>query len=254
MMFATTAAFAQYPTNGLVAYFPLNGDGNDVGPNSITPTYYAATTVANRFSEADRSVSLASANQEYIEYDMTANSALQLTGDFTIGFWSKMGTGYVADECFLSLGGKVVFSLALPGNGSTRMMYSTTVPSGGGSASQSFGPTIWNHFIITRSGGTVSAYRNNSFAGSSSVGTAAITYDSNPVLRLGRNQAGGGSLNASMDDVFIYNRALDATEIGQVYNSGVCNPITQAVTATGPTTFCAGVPVDYTLSGLPLIS
>ncbi len=252
MMFAATAAFAQYPTNGLVAYFPLNGDGNDVGPNSIAPAYYDGTTVANRNSEANKSVAFVAANLEYIEYDMAANSALQVDGDFTVCFWAKATTGFTSGEMLLSLGGKIEFSINANQNGSGTLLSAIATSTGGGTGyNQVANPTAWNHYLFTRTGGSTSFYLNNTWYGSSS-GGGTITYDSNPILRIARDQSGAGYFNGTVDDVFIYNRALDATERANVVAEGVCNAITQPVTASASSIyFCAGVPVEYTLSNLP---
>jgi hypothetical protein len=75
---------ADIPTDGLVAWFPLDGDASDVGPNNIGHDYFSATATTNRFGEA-ASALLFNGTNDWIQGD----SELFPQDDRTIAFWAK---------------------------------------------------------------------------------------------------------------------------------------------------------------------
>ncbi len=248
LMLLSGVAMAQYPTNGLVAYFPLNGNGDDVGPNAITPSYFNAEAADNRNAEAGRSVHFTAGDQEYIDYDMTAHPELQLSGDFTIAFWAKVDPGYSSGAFLFSLSGAVQFSLLSNPNGSATIVRELYTSNGGGIGYPSLpSPTTWNHFMVIRSGDTYSFYRNNAFVNSSSNSSGTLSFDSNMRLRIAMAQDDSGELDGSVDDLFIYSRALDASERTQVNSHGVCLPVSGTLTIDGPTSLCADGQATYTI-------
>ncbi len=75
----------------------------------------------------------------------------------------------------------------------------------------------FSHLVTTYDGATLTYYINGSPAGSVS-GTYVAPISSS--LELGGNQSDLWSTNSVIDDVRIYNRALSASEISQLYNLG----------------------------------
>ena len=104
----------------------------------------------------------------------------------------------------------------------------------------------WHHFGVVRDqdNSVVRAYRDGELIspGDRATTTTALSIDSGGLL-FGQEQdtVGGGfgatqSLDGTLDDVRIYNRALSATEIRQLYNQGAgtkqnvtINPLTQGL-------------------------
>ena len=52
-IFFTIDAFCQFPTNGLVGYWPFNGNANDESNNGHNGTVSGATLVADRFGNVN---------------------------------------------------------------------------------------------------------------------------------------------------------------------------------------------------------
>lgn len=76
----------------------------------------------------------------------------------------------------------------------------------------------WNHYMCTYDGATIKGYRNGVLVVSTSV-TGSISH-STVSLQIGKYSTNPQYFSGLLDDVRIYNRALSATEIKQLYNSG----------------------------------
>ena len=94
------------------------------------------------------------------------------------------------------------------------------VNSGSGAVGGEVGSTAmvvgnWYHIVGTFDGSTVSIYLNGSLQAS---GTHALTLASgNKAFRFGNNLNSDGQLNGSLDDIRIYNRAIPASEVRELY-------------------------------------
>ncbi len=80
---------------------------------------------------------------------------------------------------------------------------------------------VWNHFATTFDGSVARLYWNGSLVTTSEYNGSIPTPDRN-FLSLGAYPAFGsyGALNGSIDEVGIWDRALNSTEISDLYNSG----------------------------------
>lgn len=246
LMLLSGVAMAQYPTNGLVAFFPLNGNGNDAGPNSITPASYSAANAQNRNTEDDKCLEFVSANGNFIEYDIQTHTELQLTGNFTIGFWVKATPETQLGTYMLSIGDQIGLEFRKSGANVSIRLHGY----GGFSSGSTINSTgnVWTHVIVTRTDNALTMYYNNSPNTSMSGLTGVVgVYEPTHTLRLGSGQV-GANMDAFMDDLFIYDRALDATERDALQAFGTCVPVTSGPTVTANGPICAGVPMDFTLS------
>jgi hypothetical protein len=251
LMLLSGVAMAQYPTNGLVAYFPLNGNGNDVGPNAIIPTYFEAESVENRSANQNYAASFTAGNAEYAAYDMAVNSMLELENNYSIGFWSKADANAQAGEVLLSLGGGIEFSYAAASPSGLGIKVSInqdgTVTESDVAAIANI-TTQWNHFMLLRGTSSYVLFVNGTSQGTITLLPGTIEYATDQLL-IGRGQSGSNEFNGSMDDVFIYDRTLSSTERANVRNSGLCIAVSSTVTfSSSPSIICAGVPVDFTLN------
>ncbi|MCF8277076.1 MAG: T9SS type A sorting domain-containing protein [Flavobacteriales bacterium] len=257
LMLLSGVSMAQYPTSGLVAYFPLDGNGNAAGPSTITPSVFSALGATDRNGEANKCLQFVSASDHKVNYSLDDNAALQLTGDFTIAFWSKSSPELVANAMLVSLADKAGFHHALV-NGNVRL-YGFLYTSGGGGfqygGNLPNAQTTWRHYVLMREGGTYYMYVNNGFQGSASAGLDPISYSAGDVFSLGQNatanatgaQTATGKLDGYLDDLLVYDRALDETERGQVFAFNTCLAINSVPTVTAAGPACAGQEVEYTL-------
>ncbi len=94
----STIAFAQIPTSGLVAYWPLNGDFTDAGPNVINGTNFASTATANKNGVANSAIDFANplaTVAQYATHPINSNVNFTGTQNFTITFLMYINSPYV---------------------------------------------------------------------------------------------------------------------------------------------------------------
>ena len=81
---------AQIPTDGLVAYFPFNGNANDASANGNDGTVYGATLTNDRYSVTNSAYFFDGISS----YILVSNSpSLSLT-NITISLWVKPAPGF----------------------------------------------------------------------------------------------------------------------------------------------------------------
>ena len=69
------------PSNGLVGWWPFNGNANDESGNNLNGTVNGASLVSDRFGSANKSYSF-NGTSNYIE--VADNNLLDITGSLTI--------------------------------------------------------------------------------------------------------------------------------------------------------------------------
>ena len=94
ILFITSSMTAQVITNGLVGYWPLDGDANDTSGNGIHGTVYGAIPTSDQAGNFESAYSFDGAN-DYIQ--IPANALLNQSNDFTISVWAKLATGATAN-------------------------------------------------------------------------------------------------------------------------------------------------------------
>lgn len=109
---------------------------------------------------------------------------------------------------------------------------------------------VWEHYVLTADGTNKKTYKNgvlvstwtNISSCSMSNGTGSLTIGS------GGGWGGTSWMNGKIDDIGIWNRALTACEITQLYNAAVYT--TPTITALGSTTLCSGTTATLSTSAI----
>lgn len=165
------------------------------------------------------------------DYASIASPATLRNQDFTIGFWVKPGTQdnsiiSMLDFAHESAQGWVIQSE----DATTNKYYYFTYRSGGGyQPAGGFGAGIgiqytsdvWQYITYTKRGTTVKGYKNGvEVFTPADAASATVTYGTTENLFIGAcvSQA-ARNMTGEIDDVRIYNRALSAQEISNLYNS-----------------------------------
>lgn len=152
----------------------------------------------------------------------TVNNPLTAVGDFTISVWAKRNaTGSV-----LQLRGTMLEKLGIGlgiSNGTTMTTAGTTliVTLDGAattffSTGKTWNDTNWHHFVLMRSGGTISVYMDNSI-GTTSVIVPVLSANNGFVL----GSRGGALNNIAHSQAIVWDRALTVGEIAEIYNAGL---------------------------------
>jgi hypothetical protein len=218
--FISFSLFAQIPTSGLVAYWPMNGNFNDAGPNAIHGTNAGATATTNKFGAASSAMNFSNPGSTVPQYAThPINAALNFTGtqNFTISLLAYASSPYVHAGGFydngVNSGGPAVWFWSSP-YPEIRFNYkngSIGVPNG------SFSLGTWYHITCVRDNGALKTYVNGILKATGTEGTQTPSY---PLpARFGTMYYSGFSppeyngLNGKIDELRIYNRALSAGEI-----------------------------------------
>lgn len=96
----------------------------------------------------------------------------------------------------------------------------------------------WNHFVFIHNGTTAFVYKNGQLIGSQNFTNNTINQNSLNRFWLGRTIFGASSFLGIVDELRIYNRALSAQEVSDIYAAmPQCEPNTASVSLTGCSPF-----------------
>ncbi len=210
------ASYAQHPTNGLVGYYPFNGNTNDESGAGNNGTNYGATLTTDRFGNQDAAYSFDGVS-DYIDL---GTSDASITNHFTFSAWIKttMTTngeivGYRFDthpynwrQLRMWNNGTVLFNLR---DASALPQVSISFP---------VNDDQWHLLTGVYDATGVHLYVDGQLRATAS-GQAPNIAPTN--LRIG-SRAGWNDLfySGSIDEVMIYNRGLTAAEVTAIYNAG----------------------------------
>lgn len=239
----TQTLFAQVPsyvpTNGLVGYWPFNGNANDESGNGNNGTINGATLTTDRFGNNSSAFDF-DGQSNYIE--VVSSNSLNVTNSYTLSVWIN-----VSQWSFLSpIDEHSIISKIDNGNWYGGYEVWTTNNNGtiahsgniGNSnvliTSSNYIENVWYNVLLTYDGNSLKMFVNgilvNSQSKSGQIQTSSIP------LRFGR-RGGAGFYNnwfkGKIDDIGIWNRALTQQEITNLYNSANSNECLTMVINTG---------------------
>jgi len=208
---------SHWSMQGLVGWWRMNearwnGVNNDVidssGRGNHGKAYNGVTTA---LSERGRAGSFDGVD----DYVSCGNISSTANGTATVSAWFKLGSQLLSSRA-------ITYNLRLLGDGST---YMYIYPSAGGTGYvvvpvSSWKFNAWNHIAVTWSGDgtTVKGYVNGNIMINNVTGVMAIQniYSDN-IFTIGARYTGSNYFNNLIDDVRVYNRALSANEVWQLY-------------------------------------
>lgn len=207
---------------GLVAYYPFDGSGNDASGNGYHGTLqggvkYALgrTGMAAQFDGVNDFVSVAS------------NPGLNLTNKFTVSAWifqqSAQSNGYrIVDKCSAGIADGWTFDTYGNGNGGCRLrMQAADLTGRSVVGTTDYTLLAWHHVVATVSGTTGAVYFDGLLNGDGLVGQ--IPSNSLDLFIGGPHPYNAGVVeffNGLIDDVRIYKRTLSAAEVEDLFNAG----------------------------------
>jgi len=219
-------------SSGLVAYYPFNGNANDVSGNGNNGVVSGATLTADRFGNANNAYYFDGISSQISIAD---NATLNPTNAMTATLWFK-ADGAIPNPTWRPLLQKVNwvsgedyrgYNIRFDHNstGCPVQQYFINVHFDVQNIRQQFNQCIdfstlstWNFITSVYDGNNVSLYLNGVLQGSTPA-TGPIT-PSTSNLYIGYGNFGTGVyqyVKGVIDDVHIYNRALSTNEIVQLY-------------------------------------
>ena len=221
--------------SGLVSYYKLDETSgttlDDAHGNNDLTTHNSPTLGAT--GKINNAVDFEKDNSQYAT--ASDDNSLDVTTGITINVWIKPETsgGIVlrkGDEMYdlstRSDNSKVQCNVKVGAN-----KYNIQ-----SSSAQTLG--VWTMWTMTYDGETLRLYKNGTLDTSLTDPSGNINTD-NYGLGLAGNYLGGGNFDGLIDEVGLWNRALNSSEINDLYNNG------DGITYTGELTISLLSPVDY---------
>lgn len=248
---------AQDPfTNGLVAYYPFNGNATDASGNLNNGTVNNAILCTNRFGVIGAAYEFNGVNSSISVPD--ASNLNFANHDLTVSVWAELHTLSQAPQSGVVFLGKDngggnkpkwfffwgYVSASIPGR---NVAFHINNPSGGAyyGAPYLYSPAVgsWHHYLFVKAGTNYSLSVDGVLV-STSTGQDIPSGITAP-LTIGTAE-GMPSLLGQLDDIRIYNRALSTTEIEALYKyeSG---PRVALVKAVKPSLFNLSLGTIYQL-------
>ena len=200
-VFFAETSYAQIPTEGLVGYWPFNGNANDESGNGYNGTVFGATLIPDRGGNANSAYYFDGINDKITtEQEYFANNN-QVSVSLWVKFIPPSPVSYFlmcSDFGVATHNDSVAMAISLPGTNSA------------------FGYPCnneWEHFVGTYNGTYIRAYLNGVYVDSTL--WPGNLYPFQWPLIFGYFDS---YWKGSLDDIRIYDRVLNATEVDILYN------------------------------------
>lgn len=205
----TTSQAQNFLTNGLVGYWPFNGNANDASGNNLNGTINGATLTADRFG---RTASAYGFNGINNSISINSSPSLQLATNLTISFWMKFTNNGAGGMIICKGNGESAYSVGgTPGGiGFNHQNVNNMV------LSQPSPSNVWFQMVCTMNGTNARIYFNGQL---NKVGIGETLGTGTGALTIGMiNSAQPSYFAGLLDDFRIYNRALSSNEVAQLYS------------------------------------
>jgi hypothetical protein len=211
------------PTNGLIAWWPFNGNANDVSGNGNNGTVFNALLTTDRYGNNNSSYLFNSSSSSHISLNNSIGNFG--TSNFTISWWqSRIFTNAASASCVFgkrnAIGlGNLIQTNSNPGfeirQGTSNPDY---VADNGVSV---YNSPDWFHSVVVRKDTQILVYVNGSLTHTFS-NPIIQNLNNNALAEIGARYAGSSLVqlfNGKIDDLGIWNRALTSNEIQKLYIS-----------------------------------
>lgn len=263
--YVTTILFAQIPTNGLIANYPLGisqstgnstlGTHKDIAGNNYHLNFSNGFGFApNRLNIANEAAAFNGVSSDIRRFDYSNNSAaFQTAGNFTICAWVRLGSP-ISNEyaSIVQVGSNDIF---------LRFRFTATgdfIQGGFRTGASTFSvlsaPIIrsnftgnWALIILRRTSVQLEILVNNVQIGTGNFTANNVVHSStNRFFTVGNASEPNLCLVGRMQDVLYYNRSLTSNEVTQIFNT--CEPPVNATLAPN-LTVCEGSSTTLTVTG-----
>lgn len=202
------------PTNGLVAYYPFNGNANDESGNNNHGTVNGATLTTDRNGNANKAYSFDGVD-DYINV-LQSTSINSLSNNFTISAWINISNYYgnyfpILNKSDAGFTDTIQYRLGVLNNNGNSSIEGII------NLSNNITDNNWFHLVIISEANLERVYLNGVLVGSGDIIYSSVTSND---LEIGKDSHGLVEYtNGKLDDIRIYNRALTGTEIQSLYNN-----------------------------------
>ena len=201
-------------STGLMAYYPFSGNGNDASGNgNHAVAMNGPTLIPDRNNQANSAYQFDGID-DYLTapYSATLNS-IAYAGDFSFCAWVKTDGHYFVfckpdgNELHYRMYGFLAYILTQIDNHSAEL-------------SININSNEWTFIACVKNGNSIRFYKNGISLGEANISTYNYVINPNTPLEIGRDAHGPVEyMNGALDEIRIYNRALNEAEIKELYGS-----------------------------------
>jgi hypothetical protein len=222
---------AQIPTNGLIGSWPFNGNANDESGNGNNGAINGPSLTIDRFGNPNSAYFFDGIN-DYIEIPL---NTLFNTDKFSISVWVKLNNtiGPTPDLYIINKGNdasqlqwRIYHQGVAPSADSSSLVNDVFTTSGRYIARDYIPVNQWINICMVNDSSHLKMYLNDSLVKSTSL-SGVINKTSNN-FTIGARIVGsnpGSFFIGEIDDIRIYDRALDSIEIASLYYENICSDI-----------------------------
>ena len=241
----TTTNSLSFPSGKTaVATYMLNNNANDVSGN-----YNGTATNITYNTGKYGGAAVFNGSSSYIESGISTDI---LNSDYTISFWGKSSNSSGGQTFIntnnLSAVAFVRIDFSADGNLYFYHRNSASTTYVDASIVSGMADGNWHHVVITKDNTSVKAYKDGSLVGT--ITSTSGTYSNSTTLQIGRNNYnanGANNFDGDIDQVRIYNTALDSTDVSNIYNNEAQANSGGGAVAESSLTLTEGVAYDVTV-------
>jgi hypothetical protein len=228
-------------TNGLVAYYPFNGNANDASGNGDNLTVNGATPCADRFGNTNQAYSFNGSSS--ID---SSTPPLSQVDNWTISAWIQSalfspGLTYAVFMGYDNGTGGNGYGFGLDGGNQLYGLFGGIGPFFGGYVLPS--TNQWYQVVMLRSSGSTTIFVNGALTTNNVTTTPEIPTS----FEIG-SANGTRFFDGAIDDVRIYDRPLSSIEVEQLYQYESAPPCALPYPATATATVANGFLVGATVT------
>ena len=203
--------------NGLIAYYPFNGNANDESGNGNNGTVDGATLTNDRFGNENKAYRF-DGNSNSINCG-TAQSLIN-NQNFSYSFWLQRTSADIKSTQAMIIsnyGGNFLGNLfAVNGTGADIRLHK---PNSFNFAFGTYNESDWTHFTATKDSVYLILYKNGSLVDKVDISNYGATTNTTFPFVIGKfGWSPGGAFKGLIDDIRVYNRALTQEEITYLAN------------------------------------
>lgn len=208
---------AQIPMNGLIAYYPFNGNANDESGNGYDGVNHDAVLTNDRYNENNKAFYFN--NGSYISTTPpvpTGNESRTISAWFNTT--SASGSNGWYNNSIFSYGSPTQNNMFAAEVYEGNLLFDANGEGASGYAivtGEKVNDGLWHHVVVTSDETKVIIYLDNVEIGNIDLQLAT---NNSPFCVGRRYNQESQYMDGKVDDIFIYNRALNESEISALYN------------------------------------
>lgn len=228
----------QIPTNGLVAWYPFNGNANDLSGNNLHGNVIGASLSTDRNSASSKAYDFTTENAIFSEQNeeiFIPYSSLMNVSNITVSTWiyprSYYWSGNSGDRTTTIIN-RFQNGYSTPNGQSWGLTFNENSVTGfivgangtGGSeaiSDEALELNQWHHLVMTYNGSQIKLYVNGVLKSTTNYNGLMNTSGTSGISIGESNQANGYwyHTNGKIDNVGIWNRELSISEINNLFNN-----------------------------------